>query len=209
MASLLILEHSTQVCLFWKDLGSAASSAWLTPPPASLPEASCTPSCGWTSASSGRLFHSRSPGTRKKRQLTYSLRDKKDHKQTFIFCNLYSFFLRCNIIYTFPTKKNKSHSPSYRQSISSRLPSPHRKCKTLRPWSRPDLWWPESARTELWGRFPAMMKDSDSLTAIHRQRQNSANNNRLFFFSPLLSSGLTISTGAMLRTSCCSRVMSQ
>lgn len=47
-----------------KYLHSAASASWQIPHPAVLSalEASCKLSCGWTSASSGRLDHSRSPG---------------------------------------------------------------------------------------------------------------------------------------------------
>lgn len=58
------------------------------------------------------------------------------------------------------------HSPFYRRSISSQLPSLHRRYKTLRPWSRPDPWWPESTRTELWGRCPVMMEENTTRKQI-------------------------------------------
>lgn len=120
---------------------------------------------------------------------------------------------------SFSVKTNELfwHSPFYRRSISSQLPSLHRRYKTLRPWSRPDPWWPESTRTELWGCCPVMMEENTTRKQISSNKTNQEKVdiqiriNQIQCLSESLNifSRLTISTGAILRTSCCSRVASQ
>lgn len=86
--------------------------------------------------------------------------------------------------------------PFYMLSISSGLPSLHMTYRTLHPWSPPAQWWLESAQTELWGRFPGIINKDQ-----HKTSSTTTASMRWIW--------LTISTGAILRTSCCSKVTSQ